>query len=386
MSATAMARNPSALSGKKITCDIDGDFVLENAVIKRATFANSKIWRSTIRNVTFENCTFSQTHFMTVTFENVIFKGGSVSYRPNPRYLADDTSFEDVIFENVVMDGVTLNGARFIIGCSGTNLTLKNLHIKNKNITFFIGDSKLVLDNCKASGEWLANLGGGETTVFINNCEFRDHSGVGGHCKSVYIKNSKFLDWSYVGGGTTTVIENSVLTGKIGIGNIRELYLINNQHLPSNPKELTTGRTTLQTHIEGKVFLDGRNFQNACLTVVSGSVYIRDLDCINLVVARADKKLIPQTLDLENVNIKGLIFLRLDLKSARWQNVTMEPPIRLENVKIPMLQTYNVSLPQEFIMGGTSGDNLIKITENPKPFDFPPIVAPTPESLGVRTE
>ncbi|MDR2302496.1 MAG: pentapeptide repeat-containing protein [Deltaproteobacteria bacterium] len=387
MTAAAMAANPTGLSGKRITCDIEGDFVLENAVIKKATFANSKIWRSTIRNVTFENCAFSQTHFMSTSFENVIFKGGSVSYRPNPKYQADDTSFEDVRFINVVMDGVSLNEAYFQVTSRGGNLTLKNMtNVKNKYVSFYIGNSKLVMENCKASGELFAVLSGKETTAYVNNCEFRKYSGIGGNCKSVYIKDSKFLNFSYVGGAVNTVIENSVLTGQIGNANIYELYLINNQHQPSDPKELTIGRSVLQTHIDGKVFLDGKNLKEACLTIVSGSVFIRDLDCVNLILGRSDKTLIPQSLDLLNVVVNGLIFLDLDLKSARWQNVTVKPPFEFENAKIANLQTYQVDLAQEFIAAGSLGDNDIRITKSPKPFDFPQIVVPSLEALGVRVE
>ncbi|MDR2387783.1 MAG: pentapeptide repeat-containing protein [Deltaproteobacteria bacterium] len=387
MSAAAMAANPTALSGKRITCDIEGDFVLENAVIKKATFANSKIWRSTIRNVTFENCAFTQTHFMSVSFENVIFKGGSVSYRPNPRYQADDTSFEDVRFINVVMDGVALNEAYFQVSSRGGNLTLKNLtSIKNKYVSFYIGNSQVVFDNCQASGELLAVLSGKQTTAMVKNCEFRKYSGIGGNCKAVFIKDSKFLNFSYVGGGVNTVIENSVLTGQIGNANIYELYLINNQHLPSDPKELTIGRSVLQTHIDGKVYLDGKNLKKACLTIVSGSTFIRDLDCLNLILGQSDKTLIPQSLDLLNVTISGLIFIDLDLKSSRWQKVTLEPPIELENSKIGNLETFEVSLPREFMAAATSGGNHIKISKSQSPFNFPPIVPPSPESLGVRVE
>jgi uncharacterized protein YjbI with pentapeptide repeats len=324
---------------------------------------------------------------MSVIFENVTFKGGSVSYRPNPRYEADDTSFEDVRFLNVVMDDVDLNEAYFQASCRGTNLTLKNLtSIKNKYVTFYIGNTKLIVDNCKASGELFAVISGKESTVYVKNCEFRKYSGIGGNCKSIFIKNSKFLNFSYVGGGVNTVIEDSVLTGQIGNANIHELYLINNQHLPSDPKELMYGRTVLQTHIDGKVYLDGRNFQNACLTMVSGSIFIRDLDCVNLILGRSDKTLIPQSLDLLNVVIRGLIFIDLDLKGSRWQNVTLHPPIELEKSRIANLQTHNVTLPQEFIVAGSSGENDIRITESPSPFKFPEIVAPTPESLGVRVE
>ncbi|MDR2302490.1 MAG: pentapeptide repeat-containing protein, partial [Deltaproteobacteria bacterium] len=211
MTAAAMAANPSSLSGRNITCDIDGDFVLENAVIKRATFTNSKIWRSTVRNVTFENCTFSRTQFMSTTFENVTFKGGSVSYRSGSRN-DNEVSFEDVRFINVVVDGVSLNEGYFQVTSRGGNLTLKNLtNVRNKFVSFYIGNSKVVMDNCKANGELFAVLSGERTTVYVNNCEFVKYSGIGGNCKSLYINNSKFLKFSYIGGGDTTVIENSVL-------------------------------------------------------------------------------------------------------------------------------------------------------------------------------
>ncbi|MDR2386099.1 MAG: hypothetical protein LBE80_00760, partial [Deltaproteobacteria bacterium] len=202
ITAAAMAANPAGLSGKQITCDIDGDFVLENAVIKRASFNNSKIWRSTIRNVTFENCSFTRTQFMSTTFENVIFKGGSVSYRPGSRYDDDEASFEDVRFINVVMDGVSLHEAYFQVTSRGNNLTLKNLtNVRNKYVSFYIGNSKLIIDNCKANNELFAVLSGERTTVYVNNCEFTKYSGIGGNCKSLFINNSKFLRFSYIGGG-----------------------------------------------------------------------------------------------------------------------------------------------------------------------------------------
>jgi uncharacterized protein YjbI with pentapeptide repeats len=388
MTAAAMAANPNALSGKRITCDIKKGLVLENAVIKRATFINSKIWRSKIRNVTFENCTFTQTHFMSTDFENVIFKGGSISYRPNPRYEADDTSFEDIIFLNVVMDGVALNEAYFQLTCKHTNLTLKNLtRINNKYTPFIIYDAKLVLDNCKASGDFLILFDGAESTLYVNNCEFTKSSGLGGICKAAYIRNSKFLNFSFIGGGYTTVIENSVLTGQIGNGGIRELYLINNQYPPSgNTKDPWIGRTVLRANTEGKVFLDGRNVKNAYLTVTSGSVYIRDLDCIKFILANPHESLNPQNLDLFNVVLDGLLLGDLDLKNARLQNVTINTPVILLKSKIASFQVYNVSYPRDGSLESSSDGNSIKITESQRPFDFPPILAPTPESLGIRVE
>jgi uncharacterized protein YjbI with pentapeptide repeats len=388
MTAAAMAANPSALSGKRITCDIDGDFVLENAVIKRATFANSKIWRSIIRNVTFEDCTFSQTHFMTTDFENVTFKGGSISYRPNPRYEADDTSFEDIMFYNVVMDNVALNEAYFQLGCGDTNLTLRNLtRVRNKYTTFTIYNAKLVIDNCKASGDFLALLDGKDSTLYVNNCEFRKLSGIGGVCKAAYIRNSKFLNFSFIGGGYTTVIENSVLTGQIGNGVIRQLYLINNQYLPSgNSRDPWIGRAVLQANTDGKVFLDGQNVKNAYLTVTGGSIYIRDLECVYFILASPADDLTTRSLDLSNVVISGLRLRNLDLKSVRWQNVTVNPPVILLNSKIANFQAYNVSYPRDGTLESSSDGNSIKITQSKLPFDFPPIIAPTPEALGVRIE
>ncbi|MDR2367619.1 MAG: pentapeptide repeat-containing protein [Deltaproteobacteria bacterium] len=386
MSAAAMAANPSALSGRTINCNIESGLVLENAVIKRATFANSKIWNSTIRNVTFENCTFSQTHFMTTTFENVIFKGGSVSHRSSKNSY-DEPSFEDVIFLDVVIDGVSLSEAYFQVRSRGTKLTLRNLtNIRNKYVTFYIGNSSLVMDNCKASGELMAVLSGERTTVYVNNCEFRKYSGIGGNCRSIYINNSKFFNFSHIAGGDNTVIQNSLLTGQIGHANIQQLYLVNNEHPQSDPKEPWLGRTVLRTHVDGKVFLDGRNYQNAYLTVVSGSVLIRDLNCVNLILGSPGKELDPQTFDLCNVDIKGLQFLDLNLKSARWENVRLEPPVTLDNARIASLQTYNSTIAQEFISMGASGNNGIRVTESPHPFNFPQIVAPTPESIGVRVE
>jgi uncharacterized protein YjbI with pentapeptide repeats len=387
MTAAAMAANPNALSGKRISCDIDGDFVLENAVIKRATFANSKIWRSKIRNVTFENCTFSQTHFMTTDFENVIFKGGSISYRTNPRYGGDDTSFEDIIFMNVVMDDVALNGAYFQIGCRGTNLTLRNLtRVRNEYTTFTIYDTKLVLDNCRGSGDFLAYIDGAETTAYVNNCEFNKTSGLGGLCKAMYIRNSKFLNFSFIGGGYTTVIENSVLAGQIGNGNIRELYLLNNQYIQTDKKDPWIGRAVLQANTDGKVFLDGRNVKNAYMTVTGGAVYIRDLDCVNFILANAAADLNPQSLDLSNVVLRGLRLRNLTLKSVRWENVTVTPPVILLKTKISNFQAYDSSYPKDGSLESTSDDNFIQITESPRPLNLPPIIAPTPESLGIRME
>jgi uncharacterized protein YjbI with pentapeptide repeats len=388
MTAAAMAANPSALSGKRVSCDIDGDFVLDNAVIKKATFSNSKIWRSQIKNVTFEDCTFSQTHFMTTDFENVTFRGGSISYRPNPRYEADDTSFEDIMFYNVVMDNVALNGAYFQLGCANTNLTLRNLtRVRNKYTTFTIYDAKLVMDNCKGTGDFLAILDGAESTLYVNNCEFTKYSGLGGLCRAAYIRNSKFLNFSFIGGGYKTVIENSVLTGQIGNGNIRELYLVNNQYLPSgNSRDPWIGRAVLQANTEGKVFLDGRNVKNANLTVTGGAVYIRDLNCVNFILANAAQDLNPQSLDLSNVVITGLRLRNLDLKSCRWENVTLNPPVILLNTRIANFQGYNFNFPRDGSLESSSEGNMIKVIESPSPFNLPPIDAPTPEALGIRVE
>jgi uncharacterized protein YjbI with pentapeptide repeats len=388
MTAATMAANPSALSGQNIRCNIKGDFVLENAVIRRATFTDSKIWRSTIRNVTFENCAFNRTQFMMTEFENVTFKGGSVSGSTSANSEGDLVNFEDSRFINVVLDGVSLAGAYFQVTSRGGGLTLRNLkNIRNRHVTFYIGNSKLVIDNCKASNELLTVLSGERTTVYVNNCEFNKYSGIGGNCKSLYIRNSKFLGFSYIGGGITTVIENSVLTGQIGHANIKELYLVKNQHQRSSPKEPWIGRTVFRTEMEGKVFVDGQNLQDAHLTIVSGHVFIRDLDCVNMVVGTSDPKLLEtKSLDLYNVKIKGIHFLDLNLISARWENVVVEPTIEMENSKIAKLQIYNVELPEEFIKLGNSKDNSIKITQSVKSFNFPSFVTPTPEALGVRVE
>jgi uncharacterized protein YjbI with pentapeptide repeats len=382
ITAEKMAANPAALSGKRITCKIDSGLLLENAVIKNATFVNSKIWRSAIKNVTFENCNFSQTHFVLTSFENVTFKGGSITNRSS-----DDACFEDVGFKNVVIDGVDLNGAYFQIGCQGSRLVLKNLtNIRNKNISFFINDTKLVIDNCKAKGEFFAIIDGEESTVFVNNSEFRDISGIGGFFKAMYIQNSKFLGFSFIGGGLTTVIKNSVLTGEIGNGVIDEMYLINNQYQPVDPKDLNVGRTVLESSVNGKVFLDGHDVKNACLNIISGHVFIANLECINLNVLEFADDLIPQTLDLLNVVIKGAYFGPLEFKSARWQNVTILPPLEVEDVKIHKLETHNVTFPQGSPFTENSPGNDIQISESAKPLNFPEIIVPTPQSLGIIME
>jgi uncharacterized protein YjbI with pentapeptide repeats len=325
---------------------------------------------------------------MTTDFENVIFRGGSISYRPNSRYEADDTSFEDIMFYNVVMDNVALNGAYFQLGCGNTNLTLKNLtRVRNKYTTFTIYNAKLVMDNCKASGDFLAILDGAESTLYVNNCEFSKISGLGGLCKAAYIRNSKFLNFSFIGGGYKTVIENSVLTGQIGNGNIRELYLVNNQYLPSgNSRDPWIGRAVLQANTAGKVFLDGRNVNNANITITGGDVYICDLNCLNLIIANAAADLNTQSLDLSNVVITGLRFRNLDLKRCHWQNVTLNPPVILLNTRIADFKGYNFNFPRDGSLESTSDNNMIRVTESSRPFNFPPIVAPSPEALGVRVE
>jgi hypothetical protein len=146
------------------------------------------------------------------------------------------------------------------------------------------------------------------------------------------------------------------------------------------------GRTVLESDKEGKVFLDGRGVKNACLNILSGHIYITDLECINLNVLEFADDLIPQSLDLSNVVIRGSDFGPLNLQSSRWQNVTIYPPVNMEEVNIKNLQVYNVSFPEGSPWTEISPDNHINITQSPTPFNFPEIKVPSPESLGIIVE
>jgi uncharacterized protein YjbI with pentapeptide repeats len=378
MTAEQMAANPSGLSCKTITCDIESDLVMENAVIKNANFVNSRIYRSKIKNVTFENCNFKQAHFWRTTFENVTFKGGSVTFRLDPK-TGDEDAFELVVFKNVVIDGVKLNGY-FSTSSAGGSLTLKNLkNLKNKNVLFFVNDVNLIIDNIEHSGDWFVSVMGKESTVYVRNSIFKGRSsGIGGHPKSLYIENSKLLG-GYIGGAQTAVIKNSYLKGQIG-DNGHNLFLINNQLPCSKPDE--DGEMWCSVALANEdnlVFVENGNSEDICLRIAAAKIYVRNSNFNYLKILSFPSFFVPHTIELENLNIKNLYLSNLNLKEGRWQNETVSPPSRISNSKIDNLRLHNVV----FSTQTADAKINIKINESSKPLVFTEIKVPTPEDLGI---
>ncbi|MDR0355896.1 MAG: pentapeptide repeat-containing protein [Deltaproteobacteria bacterium] len=377
-----IARNPQSLSGQHIKDGQIGDLVIKNALITGLQLKNITFLKASIENVTFENCTFEKVNFAGTNFTNVLFKNcifkesGKTSDPDNLTQIAGTA-------RNVMFQACELRNVEFAFSDASSGFLLFKDIIKAKSVEengpfILSGGAHIRIDNCSFQSGIIG--GRDNASAMVKNSVFTNASVYAG---KTFISSSRFSDECYPG-GTLLVITDSELTG--GMLHIEgAAYALNNSYkyevVNTKYGNIVAGVGIETLKPENKVYITGKEGVH-CLRIFGGDVEARNLALLTPMFSQLNNPTPITALNLKDVTIQGAYWKGLTLLGGKWENVRIEPPVAVKKTSIQNMQAYRLEYPKGMPF---TNKNEIKmdVKEANQPFDWPEIVAPTPEEHGL---
>lgn len=378
--------NPQVLSGLRFSKGDMSGLNIQNAHIKGLQFDDIQAPVSRFTNVTFENCSFTKVNFQSCRFENVAFKNCQIQGRGNHEDINNSTIFrysvfKDVLFENtkmnnVIADSISGEGGYvyfrnmrevYTRGGEGTILSSSNLHCR-------VVDSNLTKAKFLVSSSQSASF-------YAKNSKFSDLRLQSNH---TYIEKCSLND--IVMYSTETAVVTKCLLDDTKIASKKAGYYVNNQYIESGEVDDIFNQR-LGSGIEGRdgspVYVMQSDTTPVILRFTGGQVTACNITLKTPILGQFGKTKPPLSLNLRNVRILGGNWSSLELESGNWENVTIEPPLRVKRVKLNKIQAYNLEFPKGDPWK-KEGEFSLDITRVFKPFDWPEVRVPTPEDMGLE--
>lgn len=378
----AIVRNPQSMSGQYIKDGLLEGLTIKNASITGLKLKNVKFRKVSFENISFENCTFEKVNFSRINFKNVQFKNcvfKEYGSKNNPDDLTQLTgNARDVLFQSCELRNIDFT---FADESSGF-LLFKNIttaySVEKDGPFISSGGMHTRIDNCSFQS---GIIGGDENaSLMVKNSTFTYASIYAG---KTFISGSKFSNASNPG-GTLLVITDSELTGGMlqisGIG-----YALNNTYkynvIKRAGREIVNGVGIETETLDNKVYVTGKEGLH-CLRIFGGDVEVRGLTLFTPMLTQANGPNPIQALNLKDVTMQGAYWKWVTVLGGKWENVRIEPPVVVEETSFQNIQAYRLEYPKG--MPFTNKNKIsLDVKEVHQPFDWPAIVAPTPEEHGL---
>ncbi len=377
-----IARNPQSLSGQYIKDGQVDDLEIKNALITGLQLKNVTFLKASIENVTFEGCTFekvnfSRTNFSNVQFKNCVFKeSGKTSFPDNLTQITGTA--RDILFL-----GCELNNIEFAFSDTSSGFLLfKNItkaRSVDKNGPFILsGGAHIRIDNCSIQS---GIIGGRENaSAMVKNSVFTNASVYAG---KNFISGSKFSEECYPGGKLLVITDSELTGGMLHVSGTA--YALNNSYkytvVKSDFGDIVAGVGIKTLKPENKVYVTGKEGVH-CLRIIGGDVEVRNLTLFTPTVSQLNNPAPITALNLKDVTIQGGYWKGLALLSGKWENVSIEPPVVVKKTSIQNIQAYRLEYPKGPPFTNKS-EIRMDVKEVNQPFEWPEIVAPTPEEHGL---
>ncbi|MDR1242648.1 MAG: pentapeptide repeat-containing protein [Deltaproteobacteria bacterium] len=358
---------------------------VQDVRIKELVLDDIQVEHSSFRNVTFEKCVFTRVKFQDCRFENVAFKDcllrgrGYVKDRDSSTIFRHSV-FKDVLFENSKMNNVVAD----LISGEGGYVYFRNMR------------------EIKASG-WNGNiLSGTDLHCRVLDSDFAqvDFFIYGNNNASFYARNSNFSKVSLLSGKTRieqcrlrdteisaediTLVSDSLLD-HTSMYSYKSCYYVHNRYTDSSEvkEELKEGnRVTGYDH--SPVYVAHQDAAPARLGFNAGRVSAADITLQDpTMVNQAVDRKPPLRLNLRNVRIVGGFWHLLLIDGGQWENVAIEPSVRVDETTLKNIQAYNLEFP-EGDPWKKEGKFSPDITRSEQPFDWPEVRVPTPADMGLE--
>ena len=382
----AMERNPQSLSNQVVK---DGKLLklkLANAVISNLTLQNVEVSMTEFENITFEGCTFAKVDFDAVTFKNVLFKNCIFKEIGDTKDSSNRTKISGIAHD-IMFDACELRNIEFSFSAKPTAYILfKNIKVAysvRENGPFIAwAGANVRLDNCSIQSGIIG--GGEETTAMVKNSSLAKADI---YADKTFISKSKLTEGSDPGGRQILVVTDSELTGGTlqvkGVG-----YALNNAYkffTAETPfgRKFIAGVGVKGGTPQDKIYITGTPGEHS-LRIFGGDVEVRGLKLIEPILSQSLTTGPIGALHMKDVSIQGGSWRDLALLGGRWENVRIEPSIVADKASIKNVQAYRLEYPKgnPFIFREDKQLELdIKTVD--KPFEWPEIVAPTPEEHGL---
>lgn len=378
--------NPQILSGLRFSKGDMSGLNIQNVHIIGMEFHDIQADNSTFINVTFENCSFTLVNFQSCRFENVAFKNCVIQGEGDPKDINNTTIFrysvfKNVLFENTKMKNVIADG----ISGEGGYVYFRNM----RDVYTRDGDAEILAGanlNCRVVDSALVKAsflirGENDTTFFARNSKF---SGITLQSGLTYIENCSLKETA-VSSKDTLVLISSLLDA-VQISLKKKGYFVYNQYKDSRgiDDEL---RQEIGNDIAGydssEVYVVHKDPAPALLGFSAGLVTASNINLHHPMLAQFGKSKPPFSLNLRNVRITGGYWAALTLDGGNWENVSIEPPVYVDRIKLKKIQAYNLEFPKGEPWK-KEGEFSLDITRVSKPFTWPEIKVPTPADMGLE--
>lgn len=377
-----IARNPQSLSGQYIKDGQLEDLELKNALITGLKLNNVKFLKASIENVTFEGCTFekvdfARTNFTNVLFRNCVFKESGQASDP------DNITKMTGTIRDVMFLACELRNIEFSFSDASSGLLLfKNItkanSVENDGPFILSGGAHIRIDNCSIQS---GIIGGDDSaSAIVKNSTFM-HASV--YAGKTFISGSKFSNSSNPG-GTLLVITDSELTGGI-LQVLGTAYALNNAYkyvvVKTKYGDIVDGVGIETLKPENKVYITGGEGVH-CLRIFGGDVEVRNLTLFTPMVSQLNSPTPVTALNLKDVTMQGADWKDLILLGGKWENVRIEAPVAVRRTSVKNIQVYRLEYPKGLPFTNKS-EIRMDVKEVNQPFEWPEIVAPTPEEHGL---
>ena len=378
--------NPQVLNGLRFSKTDMKRLDIQNVHIKGMVFDNIQADNSRFINVTFENCTFTLVNFQSCRFENVAFINCVIQGRGDPKDINNSTIFrysvfKDVLFENTKMNNVIADN----ISGEGGYVYFRNMHEvspRGGEGPILVGSDLhcCVVDSNFTKANFLIR-GNNNTSFYARNSKFTKATLQSGH---IYIENCGLKEMPISSTGTM-VVTRSVLDG-VNASSDKICYYAYNQYIDSRGIDSDLNQE-LGNDIFGydgsEVYVLHKDSSPALLGFSAGRITATDINLHNPMLTQLGEPKYPLSLNLRNVRISGGYWAVLTVDSGKWENVSIEPTVLVDRVKLDKIQAFNLEYPKGEPWK-KEGEFSLDITRVSKPFSWPEVRVPTPADMGLE--
>ncbi len=392
--------NPQTLNGLRFSHNNLQRLDIQNAHIKGLVFDNVQADNSRFINVTFENCKFTRVNFQSCRFENVAFKNCVIQGRGNPQDINNSTIFrysvfKDVLFESTKLDNVMADD----ISGEGGYVYFRNMRevyprggtpdddgqyavLYGSDMHFRIVDSDLTKadlfiglhsnSSFYAQNSKFSDLEMRSAYIYIENCTLRN--------TSMFSMNTMVI--------TRSVLDDTDATTRKACYYAYNRYFGEGYSGPFNRKRcnIINGYDNAPVHVAHD------DPAPAPLGIFCGhatvsNIHLQEPSMMNKAGnSKWGRELI---LNLRNVRISGGDWGYLEINGGNWENVTIEPTIRVDKTWLKNIKAFNLEYPQgepwkHESKYGKPGEFSLDITPVAKPFAWPEAHVPTPKDIGLE--
>ncbi|MDR2051153.1 MAG: pentapeptide repeat-containing protein [Deltaproteobacteria bacterium] len=377
-----IVRTPRSLSGQYIKDGLLEDLEIKNALVTGLRMQNVKFLKSSFENITFEDCIFEKVNFARTNFTNVLFKNcvfKEYGKRSDPDNLTQITgTARDVMFQACELRNIDFSFSDASSGYLLFKDISKASSVEVNGPFIFSGGAHIRIDNCSIQSGIIGD--DDAASAMVRNSTFANASV---YADKTFISGSKFSNGSNPGGMLLVIINSELTGGNLHIGGTA--YVLNNDYKYTEKKtpygDFLAGVGIKTLKPENKVYITGKPGEHS-LRIISGDVEVRNITLVRPIISQLNNSAPLTALNLKDVTLQGAYWGALTLLGGKWENVRIEPPVEVKRTTIQNVQAYRLEYPKGLPFTDKSQIRM-EVKEVNQPFDWPEIVAPTPEEHGL---